>query len=85
MANAALWINDTPDGRIGDHGHTYIEGKRHVIAVSFVAEDGTAIRVNFDPKTARVTSTLDITEARRRDGLPVGRPGRDGPAEVEFA
>jgi glucose dehydrogenase len=54
-----LYVNDAPDDR---QGHAYVydaRKKRHVVAVSFVALNGRAIRVNFDPQTGDV-STFEL-------------------------
>lgn len=47
--SAALWVNDMPDSRSGDHGYRYLAGRTRPIEVSFVAEDGSYYRVKFYP------------------------------------
>lgn len=54
-AICTLYVNDTP--REGSPGAmTYDAAKQHVVAVSFEAADGTAMRANFDPETGAVTT-----------------------------
>jgi hypothetical protein len=66
---SVLYVNDRPDDYVGNggdehpHGHVYyVATKRPCVQVSFVAHDGTAMRVSFDPATGAVR-VQDITEA----------------------
>lgn len=72
--HCVLYVNDVPDEHVGNgrlayfqpadvpHGHVYFAEKgRHVVQVSFVAHNGRATRVSFDPETGEAT-VQDITK-----------------------
>lgn len=73
--HSVLWVNDAPDEYRGNgdfaegphpHGHVYFaESHRPCVQVTFEAQDGTAMRVSFDPATGAVR-TEDITKAQRQ-------------------
>lgn len=54
---ARLYITDRPDEYDGHQNVYHLhERPRHVIAVSFQAANGRAVRVSFDPETGDFTS-----------------------------
>lgn len=66
-SGCVLYVNDAPD-RSDGHMHIYNLAQQ-VVAVSFVAGNGRAIRVNFDPQTGDV-STTELEEDKDRPAAP---------------
>ena len=53
-----LWVNDTPEERVSEHGHAYEYGRKMPVAVSFEAANGKWVRVSFDPQSGDTTEQV---------------------------